>query len=247
MCPGDRSDRLRDWYERELGWATCAAAPGPDDLCRPDYRTDPDGRCGPDGPGGPHRAGVALETGVRFDVLDVPVAAAVEVLRRFPRTGPAAVCGTRALLLVAAGAAEELPGLLGWLDWGGIELDLVVRGAGGRMPAPGIPWERTAATAGPDVALWLRPPEPGREVESTLPSVALTESGLRTGVVGLVRLVGAVATECHRTRILPARTGRPTDSRPTERRPAERLTGQPWAFSYASRMLAGTRPRSLTS
>lgn len=190
---------LAGWYERELGWATARGG-----------------------------AGVELRTGVRFDVLDVPVPAGIAVLRRFPRTGPAAVCGERALLLVAAGSAEELPGLLDWLDWGGVELDLAVRGADGRMPAPAVPGEAVNAAAPSGTAVWLRPPGPGR-VEPTLPSMAVTGCGPQGGVVGLVRLVGTVATACHRTRVLPARTN------------------QPCAFSYASRMLAGTRPRSLTS
>ncbi|WP_269857819.1 SCO3374 family protein [Streptomyces sp. RPT161] len=200
-----------DWYERELGWATSGHTP------------------------------VELLTGLRFDVLDVPAAAGLAVLRRIARTGPAALAGERILLLVAAGSADELPGLLDWLEWGGIELDLTVRGAGGRVPAPVVPGEAgyrsdtapATATAGDrHRPMWLRPPEPGREVEPTLPSLSVCAGGGGpggTGPVGLVPLVGAVATECHRTRILSARTD------------------QPCAFSYASRMVAGTRPRSLTS
>jgi hypothetical protein len=105
------------------------------------------------------------------------------------------------MLLVAAGSAEEVPGLLDWLDWGGVELDLAVRGAGDRMPAPAAPGEAGHVA---DTGAWLRPPEPGREVEPTLPSVAFTGCGPRAGAVGLIRLIGAVATECHRSRILSA-------------------------------------------
>jgi hypothetical protein len=201
----------RDWYERELGWATSGHAP------------------------------VELLTGLRFDVLDVPAAAGLAVLRRIARTGPAALAGERILLLIAAGSAEELPGLLDWLEWGGIELDLTVRGTGARVPAPVVPGEAgyrpetvpgTATAGDRHRPMWLRPPEPGREVEPTLPSLSVSADGGGpggAGPVGLVPLVGAVATECHRTRILSARTD------------------QPCAFSYASRMVAGTRPRSLTS
>ncbi|MEK8172000.1 hypothetical protein NKH77_29725 [Streptomyces sp. M19] len=38
--------------------------------------------------------------------------------------------GARMRLLVAAGSSEELPGLLDWLEWRGIALDLTTYGAG---------------------------------------------------------------------------------------------------------------------
>ena len=43
----------------------------------------------------------------------------------------------RMRLLVAAGSAEELPGLLDWLEWGGIDLTIcaaIERAAGGSPP-----------------------------------------------------------------------------------------------------------------
>jgi hypothetical protein len=52
--------------------------------------------------------------------------------------------------LVPPGSAEELPGLLEWLEWGGIELDLAA----------------LAAYAPREAAVWLRPP--GRECEVDL-------------------------------------------------------------------------------
>ncbi|MET9434200.1 SCO3374 family protein [Streptomyces sp. NPDC006551] len=162
------------WYENELGWATVDGPP------------------------------VQLVTGLRFDVLELPVAAGGAVLRRMgAATGPVALQGRRMRLLVAAGSADELPGLLDWLEWGGISLDLAMLGAGGRMTAP-IPPGRSGSGA-PGAAVWLRAPEPGREVESSLPA-------LRTAVRGgaaapcLVRLVAAAAAECHRVRLLSART-----------------------------------------
>lgn len=98
---------LARWYEHELGWATVAGPP------------------------------VQLVTGLRFDVLELPAAAGRGVLRRMGRaTGPVALLGSRMRLLVAAGGAEELPGLLDWLEWGGISLDLTALGADGRMTAP---------------------------------------------------------------------------------------------------------------
>ncbi|WKX71812.1 SCO3374 family protein [Streptomyces sp. XD-27] len=196
------TDAVRRWYARELGWPTTGSAP------------------------------VELLTGVRFDVLELPADAGCAVLRRVPRTGPVAVEGRRMRLLVAAGSADELPGLLDWLEWGGIPLDLTALGSGGRMAAPVPPgtWGPRSQSA----AFWVRPPEPGCDVESALPTTCFRQ-GRREGVGGdggapdLVRLVGVAATECHRARLLGA-----------QRR-------QALAFSYASRTVAGTRPRSLTS
>ncbi|MER8233323.1 SCO3374 family protein [Streptomyces sp. NPDC094049] len=166
------------WYERELGWATAAGPP------------------------------VRLVTGLRFDVLELPLGAGLRVLRRTgPATGPVAVTGSRMRLLVAAGAAEELPGLLDWLEWGGIALDLTVLGAGGRMTAP-LPPGRGGSGA-PDASVWLRPPAPGREVESSLPALRSTPWG-GAGIPCLTRLVAAAAVECHRARLLSVRAGGPS-------------------------------------
>lgn len=115
------------WYRSELGWAATDGRP------------------------------VRLTTGVRFDVLDLPADAGAAVLRRIARTGPVALMGRRMRLLVAPGSAEELPGLLDWLEWGGVDLDLTALGAGGAMtapPPPGRPGTRPAA-------MWLRPPRRG--------------------------------------------------------------------------------------
>lgn len=171
-----------------------------------------------------------LATGVRFDVLDLPTRAGAALLRRIGPTGPVALGGGRMRLLVAAGSADELPGLLDWLEWGGIELGLTALGEGGVMPAPVPPWwsygvpdtdaERHAETpAAPDAvptgtgqgaAVWLRPPEPGREVESTLPALApfgrVDGNGGSGDAPDLVRLVDAAATECHRARLLDRNT-----------------------------------------
>ncbi|GGZ14410.1 SCO3374 family protein [Streptomyces poonensis] len=225
-CSPGPGDGVRRWYEDGLGWSTVPGSP------------------------------VRLMTGLRFDVLDVPAEAGVVALRRVPpRTGPGAGAGSpvalhggRMRFLVAAGSAEELPGLLEWLDWGGLELNLAVLGAGGRMEAP-LPWRggggRDASLpgggagipvpgrpsppvrSGPrEAAVWLRPPEPGCEVEASLPALSAPAGG--GGTPDLVRLVDTVANECHRVRL-------------------RRMCAQPLAFSYASRMDAGTRPRSLTS
>ncbi|WP_320782998.1 SCO3374 family protein [Streptomyces sp. CRN 30] len=159
------ADRLRRWYESELGWETV--------------------------PGTPPR----LRTGIRFDVLDVPAQAGTAALRRLGEHAPVALRGERTLLLVAAGGAEELPGLLEWLEWGALPLDLAAYGAGGTVeaplrPAPGPGRARQGA------AVWLRPPEPGRAVEASLPALSAPGGG-----ADLVRLVATVATQVHRLRL----------------------------------------------
>jgi hypothetical protein len=223
---------VRRWYEEELGWPTTGAEP------------------------------VELLTGLRFDVLEMPADAGGAVLRRLPCTGPVALLrpsdgGKRTsgrpklLMLIAAGGAEELPGILEWLEWGPLAPDLTVRGTGDRMPAPALPtpffpggnhsWNRSACGFGSrEAAGWVRPPEPGRAAENSLPAPQLMAVGAGNGGGGgapdLVRLVSAAATECHRARLLRARNTQ-----------SDRAFGdQPLAFSYASRMSAGTRPRSLT-
>ncbi|MET9891679.1 SCO3374 family protein [Streptomyces sp. NPDC006465] len=112
--PGDPVDPVHQWYENELGWA---AVPGPP---------------------------VRLVTGLRFDVLEVPAEAGFAALRHLRPASPVALHGERMLLLVAAGSAEELPGLLDWLEWGALALDLTAIGAGGSIeapqpPEPGVP------------------------------------------------------------------------------------------------------------
>ncbi|MFI6686087.1 SCO3374 family protein [Streptomyces sp. NPDC050485] len=196
---------LAQWYERELGWAVSAGPP------------------------------VQLLTGLRFDVLELPATAGFALLKRYEHTGPVALMGRRMRLLVAAGSADELPGLLDWLEWGGVGLDLTAIGAGGRITAP-LPPGRSGSQG---AAVWLRPPEPGCEVEACLPAfTGFTESSGFTGItkgggagadgvsggpgnrsagspgsrsgraagLSLVRLVAAAATECHRARLFHAKS-----------------------------------------
>ncbi|MBV7695937.1 SCO3374 family protein [Streptomyces sp. TRM70350] len=181
--PLDPDDRVRRWYEHELGWPTVPGTP------------------------------LHLSVGARFDVLDVPAEAGLAGLRHLVTGSPVAVQGDRMRLLVAPGSAEELPGVLDWLEWGGLPLDLrVIGGTGedggsGAMEAPMPPgdaavgWAWASAESGSlqGAAVWLRPPEPGCEVEASLPT--LSAMGGVGGAPDLVRLVDTVATHCHRIRL----------------------------------------------
>lgn len=104
--PAPEEDAYASWYGRVLGWTVVGGPPA------------------------------QLATGVRFDVLELPSDAGAALLRRPVATGPVALMGRRMRFLVAAGSAEELDGLLDWLEWGGVALDLAALGAGGRITAP---------------------------------------------------------------------------------------------------------------
>ncbi|MBR8643076.1 hypothetical protein KEF29_36525 [Streptomyces tuirus] len=234
---------------------------------------------------------VRLVVGARFDVLDVPAAAGHAALRHLRPGSPVALRGDRMRLLVAAGSAEELPGLLEWLEWGTLALDLRAIGTGcvmeaplpcgagalspcgtqgplprgmgglsrrdgllpcgtgglppqgdppqpreaeaflpgeaeaflpgetgGRLPREGgllpreadVPLPQEAGSRGgcprslgragsQGAAVWLRPPEPGCEVEASLPTLSALGGG--GSAPDLVRLVDTVATHCHRVRL----------------------------------------------
>ncbi|MFG2382947.1 SCO3374 family protein [Streptomyces avermitilis] len=173
--PGGPGGRVRQWYEHVLGWVTV--------------------------PGSPLR----LATGLRFDVLDVPAAAGFPALRHLGPASPVALQGDRMRLLVAAGSADELPGLLDWLEWGALPLDLMAIGTGGHIEAPrpsGLNGSRPfppGRAVSQGAAVWLRPPEPGCEVEASLPT--LSAVGGDGDAPDLVRLVDTMATQCHRIRI----------------------------------------------
>ncbi|MGW3097709.1 SCO3374 family protein [Streptomyces sp. NPDC001102] len=167
--PLEAGSRIREWYENELEWPTVPVRPG---------------------------APVRLFVGERFDVLDVPAAAGRAGLRHLGPYSPVALQGERMRLLVAPGSAEELPGLLDWLEWGGLVPDLRAIGEGGVMDAPSPP-DRGDTLQG--AAVWLRPPEPGRAVEASLPTLSAT--GGVGGAPDLVRLVDTVAAHCHRLRL----------------------------------------------
>ncbi|MEU1182255.1 SCO3374 family protein [Streptomyces sp. NPDC005820] len=178
--------RVRGWYENELGWATVPGEP------------------------------VRLSVGDRFDVLEVPAEAGHAALDRLAPGFPVAVhggTGGRMRLLVAAGSAGELLGILEWLEWGAVPLDLTAIGEGSLMEAP-VPAGLVpdCGRHGPvqGAAVWLRPPVAGCEVETSLPTVSAL--GGAKDAPDLVRLVDTLAVHCHRVRL-------------------GRLAAQPLAFS----------------
>ncbi|MEV0640795.1 SCO3374 family protein [Streptomyces sp. NPDC050619] len=227
--PLDPSDPIRRWYENELGWTTVPAGPGNTGT------------------------GLRLAVGPHFDVLDVPAEAGRAALRHLVPGSPVALQGDRMRLLVAAGNAEELPGVLDWLEWGGLTLDLTAIGEGGVMDAPlppeagpptpvgatphsfrpgtgvpgpgmparlpyepgpararGLPYEPGPAGGPPPLApgrsgavqgaaVWVRPPEPGCDVEASLPTLSAMGGG--GDAPDLVRLLDTVAAQCHRLRL----------------------------------------------
>ncbi len=171
-----QSSLVQQWYEHELGWST---VPGPP---------------------------VGLLTGLRFDVLEVPAEAGYAALRHLGPGSPVALRADRMRLLVAAGSADELPGLLDWLEWGPLTLDLDLRaiGTGGHIEAPLPPRGTWAAVDGSQgAAVWLRPPEPDCAVEPALPTLSALGGGGGGGggAPDLVRLVDTMATQCHRIRL----------------------------------------------
>ncbi|HEX4790242.1 MAG TPA: hypothetical protein VH372_17375 [Actinospica sp.] len=119
-----------------------------------------------------------LRCGERFDVLRVPEPAGRWALRRLLGYGqpalmpgpvaleePAGAAGAgqagtaggadaACLFLVAPGAKEDLPELLDWLDWGGIDLGLRAYGAGERVPEPRV-WLHDREAAAPEVIALL--------------------------------------------------------------------------------------------
>ncbi|MGW0364954.1 SCO3374 family protein [Streptomyces sp. NPDC002990] len=163
------ADAYASWYEHVLGWAVAGGPPA------------------------------QLVTGTRFDVLELPSDAGAALLRGPVATGPVALMGRRMRFLVAPGSADELEGLLDWLEWGGVALDLAALGAGGRITAP-VPPGLPPGESPRGAAVWLRPPERG--CEALLPALPGPGQGAAPARgPDLARLVAAAATQCHRARL----------------------------------------------
>jgi hypothetical protein len=85
-----------------------------------------------------------LPVGAQFDIVEVPEEAGRRALRRLIGYGQAALApgpvalaaADRCCFFVAPGARDDLPELLDWLDWGGIDLGLRAHGAGDRIAVP---------------------------------------------------------------------------------------------------------------
>ncbi|MFF9097269.1 SCO3374 family protein [Streptomyces sp. NPDC014776] len=118
----ETGDPLRSWYENELGWPVVPGEP------------------------------VRLSVGPRFDVLDVPAEAGLAALRHLGPSSPVAALDGRLWLWLAPGSAEELPGLLEWLEWGPLASSLDLRplgpGTSVRAPLPAEPLRTSGLPGG---------------------------------------------------------------------------------------------------
>lgn len=135
------------------------------------------------------------------DVVSVPEAAGREALTRLLGYGQPAVtpgpvalsANGRVLFLVAPGGSEDLPELLDWLDWGGVQLDLAaypLTGPAGLADPPvrwlhptAVPLQRPAPAIGPDT--------PGTGAAAH-PTPGLPEPP------ELIALLATIAAACHR-------------------------------------------------
>ena len=152
--------------------------------------------------------------------------------------GPVALDGRPGAAAGGRGGRGGTAGLLEWLEWGGVPLDLRRAGRGrrhaGAAPTPESGAAREAGVRPVGAGLAAASPagaRGGAAVPALSRRAAEAESGA-SPVRPRRRLVDRSPTACHRLTLCWA--GGPGPA-------------QPWAFSYASRMVAGTRPRSLTS
>jgi hypothetical protein len=213
MTPGPLDEAL--WYAQSLGWPVRPEPdePGQDGAAAgkggADERADTDPeRILRRWAARPGRA-VLLGTGVRFDVLDVPGAAGMRAFRRAERLGlplgpVAATAAGRVQFFVAPGVAEDVPALLDWLDWSGVELDLRAFGAGDAVPAPS-PWPATWLSPWPrewESSRWLRPPAASR-LRCAPGAGAEPLMCVDVRFPDVTRLLSGLADACQAVRLLP--------------------------------------------
>ncbi|MFI6015926.1 SCO3374 family protein [Streptomyces sp. NPDC051243] len=203
--PLDPSDQVRRWYENELGWPVVPGAPGSPPCLRVGPRFDVLEV--------PAAAGHAA---LRHLVPGSPVAVRGDRMRLLIAAGsadevPGALdwleWGTLPLDLATLGEGDLMEAPLP-SEWGRVmavrhPLDPGPRAAVRRSGPSGVcavrplPLDRVCAVQG--AAVWLRPPEPGGEVETSLPTLSAMGGG--GGAPDLVRVLDTVATHCHRLRL----------------------------------------------
>ncbi|CAL9526405.1 hypothetical protein SUDANB108_03977 [Streptomyces sp. enrichment culture] len=119
-------------------------------------------------------------------------------------------CSGAASPVLAAGAGS--PGLMGAPSAGSAGPGRTRPGVvgvppsrGAVVPSPRVPGSGTGRPlplgrlGSQGAAVWLRPPEPGCEAETSLPTLSALGGG--AGAPDLVRLVDTVAAQCHRARL----------------------------------------------
>ncbi|MFE2679026.1 bifunctional DNA primase/polymerase [Streptomyces hygroscopicus] len=108
-------------------------------------------------------AAVTLPCGTAFDVISMDALFGRQVVSRLwsdgPGTGPVAAQGGRVMLFAVPGAAQRLPALLGWEEWGAAAPPLLCYGRGDAVtvpplfpPDPGPPPPGAAEHAAPESA-----------------------------------------------------------------------------------------------
>ncbi|MFG2883815.1 SCO3374 family protein [Streptomyces sp. NPDC048297] len=119
------------------------------------------------------------------------------------RTGAASAAGESAGSVQGAGSVRGADAVQGAGSVRGAD---AVQGAGSVRGADAVQSAGSVRGAGSvqGAAVWLRPPEPGCELETSLP--ALPAVG---GAPDLVRLVDTVAAQCHRVRLRRLSAGPP--------------------------------------
>ncbi|MEU2207652.1 bifunctional DNA primase/polymerase [Streptomyces hygroscopicus] len=106
-------------------------------------------------------AAVTLPCGTAFDVISMDALFGRQVVSRLwsdgPGTGPVAAQGGRVMLFAVPGAAQRLPALLGWEEWGAAAPPLLCYGRGDAVtvpplfpPDPGPPPPGAAEHAAPE-------------------------------------------------------------------------------------------------